>query len=399
MQVIGTVTGNNSVAVIGTASQGQNTLGVRGEGDNGVVGAGNTWNGVTGISNSTTGGAGVHGDHDTGVGVRGTSKAEYNPAIQGIHEGMLGAGVQGESTDYIGVIGVSRNNRAGTGVYGEGGGQSGQYPPTAVGVWGNSGSGIGIFGTSRLFAGWFRGKVLVQNGDVKVENGSLDCGKGGVSEAGMFRGYVTVEDELTVVGRATVYGYLHKAGGGFKIDHPLDPARKYLYHSFVESSEMKNLYDGMAVLNAKGEAVIKLPNWFEALNQDFRYQLTPVGGPAPDLHVAKEVREKQFKIAGGKPGMKVSWQVTGVRRDAFAKKYRMPVEETKPKADQGYYAHPEVHGQPPEKAVFSRRSPAEKKRQKEVKESTQAAKKGLKQLEKITRRTSLSTTKRTKKKG
>jgi hypothetical protein len=357
------VTGNNSVAVIGTASQGQNTLGGRLQGDNGVEGIGNTWNGVTGISHSTTGGAGVHGDHDTGVGVRGTSKATYNPAIQGIHGGEGGAGVQGESENFIGVAGVSQK----IGAYGEGSGQSGVYPADSVGVWGNSKYGIGVFGSTgnpQNYAGVFSGQV-------RVENGNLYCHAG-----------------LVVYKNLNVIGYITKGGGGFKIDHPLDPARKYLSHSFVESSEMKNLYDGVAVLNAKGEAAVKLPNWFEALNQDFRYQLTPLGGPAPDLHVAKEVRDKQFKIAGGKPGMKVSWQVTGVRRDAFAKKYRMPVEETKAKAEQGLYAHPEAHGKPPEKGIFAAPSAAEKKRLKEPKETTQAAKKGLKALQEMTRRLS-----------
>ena len=89
----------------------------------------------------------------------------------------------------------------------------------------------------------------------------------------------------------------------FKIDDPLDPTNKYLYHSFVESPDMMNIYNGNAVLNKKGEAVIELPKWFQALNKDFRYQLTCIGGSAP-VYIAEEIKDNHFKIAGGKPGVK-----------------------------------------------------------------------------------------------
>ncbi len=74
-----------------------------------------------------------------------------------------------------------------------------------------------------------------------------------------------------------------------------------------------NIYTGNAILDNSGEAVVSLPKWFEALNADFRYQLTAIGAAAPNLHVAQEIANHQFSIGGGAPGMKVSWQVTGVR--------------------------------------------------------------------------------------
>jgi hypothetical protein len=80
-------------------------------------------------------------------------------------------------------------------------------------------------------------------------------------------------------------------GGSFKIDHPLDPANKYLCHSFVESPDMKNLYDGVVVLDNKGKAVIELPDWFGILNKDFRYQLTDIGSPGPNLYIAEEISD------------------------------------------------------------------------------------------------------------
>ncbi|HMB91945.1 MAG TPA: hypothetical protein VKP65_13915, partial [Rhodothermales bacterium] len=58
------------------------------------------------------------------------------------------------------------------------------------------------------------------------------------------------------VGDVNVSGTLSKGGGSFKIDHPLDPANKYLAHSFVESPDMMNVYNGNAVLDAAGEAVV-----------------------------------------------------------------------------------------------------------------------------------------------
>lgn len=146
-------------------------------------------------------------------------------------------------------------------------------------------------------------------------------------------------------------GYVYKAGGSFKIDHPLDPANKFLYHSFVESPDMKNIYDGVVTADGDGTAWIDLPNWFGALNRDFRYQLTAIGAPAPGLYIASEIVGNRFEIAGGKPGMKVSWQVTGIRQDAYAKAYPLPVEEEKPKEFQGYYLHPEVFNQPASLAI------------------------------------------------
>jgi hypothetical protein len=146
-------------------------------------------------------------------------------------------------------------------------------------------------------------------------------------------------------GDVSVNGTLSKSAGGFKVDHPLDPANQYLYHSFVESPDMKNLYDGVVTLDAEGEAVVDLPDWFGALNRDFRYQLTCIGGYAP-VYIAEEISENQFKIAGGTPGLKVSWQVTGIRQDPYAEQHRIPVEEDKSPQERGTYLYPEGYGKP-----------------------------------------------------
>ncbi len=74
---------------------------------------------------------------------------------------------------------------------------------------------------------------------------------------------------------------------------------------------MMNVYNGNAVLDERGEAWVELPEWFEALNRDFRYQLTAIGAPGPSLHVGAKIEGNRFQIGGGGPGLEVSWQVTG----------------------------------------------------------------------------------------
>jgi len=151
-------------------------------------------------------------------------------------------------------------------------------------------------------------------------------------------------------GDVHVNGTLTKSAGAFRIDHPLDPANSYLNHSFVESPDMKDLYDGVVTLDDSGQAWVQLPDWFEALNQDFRYQLTPIGQFAP-VFVSQEIQDNRFQIAGGSAGMRVSWLVTGIRHDAYAEAHRIPVEEDKPAGERGTYLYPELYGQPAELAA------------------------------------------------
>ena len=151
-------------------------------------------------------------------------------------------------------------------------------------------------------------------------------------------------------GDVNIKGNLSKGGGSFKIDDPLDPANKYLYHSFVESPDMMNVYNGNITTNKAGLATVVLPHYFEALNRDFRYQLTVIGQFAQAI-VAKEVSQGRFTIKTNRPGVKVSWQVTGIRQDAYANAHRIPTEVEKPPQEQGHYLHPELFGAGPELAV------------------------------------------------
>jgi hypothetical protein len=287
--------------------------------------------GVAGINNS--GGIGIYGAGGTGVygtgpisGVEGQGNAPYSnagyflgwsaPAGSGFY-GSLGIETFGGNGD------PNSASAGGTGIYGQGGG-------------GTSGDGYG---------GYFIGGSQSLYGHGIVANA-------GSGYAGYFNGDVNVT------------GNLSKGGGSFKIDHPLDPANKYLYHSFVESPDMMNVYNGTVALDANGEAVISMPQWFDVLNRDFRYQLTCVGGFAP-IYIAEELANNQFKIGGGRAGLKVSWQVTGIRQDAWANAHRIPVEEQKDARERGFYIHPELYGAPPEKQIEWAHNPQMMKRMKE----------------------------------
>ncbi|MCX7737082.1 MAG: hypothetical protein N2319_10245 [Candidatus Kapabacteria bacterium] len=172
-----------------------------------------------------------------------------------------------------------------------------------------------------------KGAVIQSNAD--TDEPALEVVKGGTNnQAAYFSGNVRIN------------GTLSKQAGAFIIDHPLDPENKYLSHSFVESPDMKNIYDGVVVLDENGEATVELPAWFQALNKDFRYQLTCIGGYA-QVYISQEIENNKFKIAGGRKNLKVSWQVTGIRHDKYAEKYPIIVEKEKPENEKGTLLCPE----------------------------------------------------------
>lgn len=302
----------------------------------GVFGESSAWYGVYGKSSSQTG---VVGESSSQDGVRGSTTAANQVGVRGIANAVGSVGVWGESAANTGVYGLSNSGRgvwgastASTGVYGFSNANHGVRGESATlaGVFGTSTAidGIGVLGTGYVgVQGQANGGEFSQG--VRGDNG----GSNTVGHAGVFNG------------RVRVVGNLVKGGGSFQIDHPLDPENKYLSHSFVESPDMKNIYDGVVVLDANGEATVQLPDWFEALNRDFRYQLTGIGGYAA-LYISQEVANNQFMIAGGAPGLKVSWQVTGIRHDPYAEQNRIKVEEQKPATERGKYLYPAAYGLP-----------------------------------------------------
>ena len=260
----------------------------------------------------------------------------------------------------------------------------GNADPTSDDAFGGSGvlaqGGMGL-GASGGVEAWADGGYGINGGTGAVGSGGdgIDTQVGSDGPGGYFIGgnATLYGDGVDVVpgsgyaasfdGDVNINGALSKGGGSFKIGDPLDPANKYLYHSFVESPDMMNVYNGNVVLDASGEAVVDFPEWFGVLNRDFRYQLTCIGGFAP-VYVAEEISSNRFKIAGGRPGLKVSWQVTGIRQDAWANAHRIPVEEEKEPRLRGYYIHPELYGAPPEKQIEWARHPEMMKRLKRHRE-------------------------------
>lgn len=180
---------------------------------------------------------------------------------------------------------------------------------------------------------------LQVDGSVGPINGNLVNGTQGSFSVSLTTGHLAVNGSGTISGDLNVGGVLSKGGGSFKIDHPLDPANKFLYHSFVESPDMKNMYDGTVITDADGKAIVELPAYFEALNKDFRYQLTAIGQFAQAI-VLEEISNNKFIIKTDRPDVKISWQVTGIRKDAFAEKHRIVPEVEKDKNEKEKYLYP-----------------------------------------------------------
>jgi len=367
----------NGVAGNAQATTGQ-VFGVAGN----TASTGNGSAGVSGFESATSGNVfGVNGGSQSpnGIGVNGNNSAASGPTIgvQGSSVSPQGYGVSGTSPN-VAVAGFNQNcNSNGctlaTGIGGQfftgvGGtllqGLSGPSFSSLTSVFTVDGTGKGTFnggvsstinnpssnvivGTNNATSGsaasivgttYSTGQAAAiagfsysssstggaVYGESHSASGSAISGSNmGGGLAGSFSGGVQVTGNLNVTGTITA------GTKDFKIDDPIDPERKFLYHASIESWEMANLYSGNVVLDRRGEAVVDLPEWFEALNGDFRYQLTTIGRAAA-VYIAKEIENHQFKIAGGRAGMKVSWQVTGVRHDAWAQQHPLQVEEEKP---------------------------------------------------------------------
>jgi hypothetical protein len=267
--------------------------------------------GVFGNNLRLNGGSGVDG-----IGFQGTSGQtlrsggtgvfglHLNPAL-GVNPGgnppVVNAGVTG--LGYYGSLGQSEY-RAGVGAFGLNTDAIGPITEDATGVFGNGG-----------FAG--------------VSGNSQDPTGFGVAS---FTNILAIGDLLALGVK------------NFAIDHPADPANKFLKHASIESNEVLNVYRGNVICDANGTAMITLPDYFASINKDFSYILTPVGGSAPDLHVSAEVNGNSFAIAGAKPGMKVSWQLTAQRNDAYMQDHPFEAVQDKPERKKGLYLYPNAVG-------------------------------------------------------
>ena len=344
------VTNTGSVG-IGTTAPGY-TLDVRGTGSfsAGVVGLSNTaTNAVFGNNSATSGtsnGAAFYSNSPQGTGVVGVNTAG---GYAGYFQGPVSA--SSTTSNFPGLVTVGFSAGIGTDglqTTGGGGGIGGR------GILGTGGSAQAV---ELAFGGdggdFFGGNANSGSGGygIYAKGGTT---QGVEADAGYFDGNLNVTGAITAGTK------------DFKIDHPLDPANKYLFHASVESSEMKNIYDGRATTDDQGNATVQLPEWFEALNTDFRYQLTVIGQFAQAI-VSSEVTNHQFSIKTDKPNVKVSWQITGVRQDAYATAHPLVVEQEKDTRERGHYIHPELYGASGQQSMEWARDPQLMKRVQETK--------------------------------
>ena len=243
--------------------------------------------------------------------------------------GVEGVCSAGGPQDQTGVYGwAAFTDDYGKGIEGYGGycGVWGQVDPTGassyIGVHGTVSGGMGTNTGVNGYGQWGETAIGIYG---SATNGATNW-------AGYFQGDVNVT------------GSVYESASSSRIDHPLDPENTYLCQAHVESPDMMSVHNGNVVLDGRGEAAVEMPDWFEAANRDFRYQLTAIGAPGPNLHVAEKLSGTTFKIAGGEPGMEVSWMVTGIRSDRFAEANRVVVEAPKSPKDVGRLLHPGLYG-------------------------------------------------------
>jgi len=287
-------------------------------------------------------------------------------AEAGVGDGIDSFGANGNASNGpgAGVNGIG-GAAGGPGVNGIGGPGPGLVTnQTAPGVYGIGGSGFGgplncsgacPSGSGGVFQGGGTPNDNQYGGD------GVDAYAGSTHSVGLYVASNGAQggtnwQAADLNGDVHVAGNLSKLGGSFQIDHPVDPANKYLYHSFVESPDMMNIYNGNVTTDGGGNASVTLPSWFEALNRDYRYQLTAIGQPS-QAWVASEISQGAFAIRTDKPHVKVSWQVTGIRQDVWANAHRIPQEVDKTGEEQGKYLNPELFGHAGEPSIVELHHP------------------------------------------
>ncbi len=328
--------------------------------------------GVYGLATATSGNCvGVSGASASpnGIGVRGRGTAASGPA--------WGVWAESTSPDGTGVSGWASATSGFTyGVWGESASTSGRgvfgfataATGTTYGVWGQSASpsGRGVFGWASATSGNSYG-VFGQSESVDGWGvfGRANAPIGGAD--GVWGDTLSINSSsFGVVGSEpngsaghAVYAVGSFAATGtksFQMDHPLDPANYYLNHFCTEGPEPMNAYSGNVVTDANGYATIALPDYFESINRDFRYQLTVVDdGEREDfvlVKVVRKIRNNEFTIRTSAPHVEVSWEVKAIRNDRWVQKYGYQTVQEKEDEIKGKYLSPELYGLPKERGIF-----------------------------------------------
>ena len=317
--------------------------GIYGKNESSKVGS----QGIIGINARTSGGWGVEGFGINGVYGRTNDAGGY---------GTVGYNLSGYTADENG--GISVFGYSNVGVFGQstsenGAGVLGQMSASyAPGVWGKNdkadGFGVagianyGVFGQGASLNGtaWSAGAGVV--GQLDPNMGATQVGYlGAYYNAGSAEYAVLANGDMGATGTKS-----------FTIDHPTDPENKILKHYCTESPEVLNIYRGNVTLDANGEAMVELPDYFEALNINYSYQLTAIGAPATGIYIEKEISNNVFKIAGGNANQKISWSVYAERNDLYVQKYPKSKQVEIEKTEKGKYLRPELYNQPKEKGIL-----------------------------------------------
>lgn len=350
---------------------------------------GNPYNTIEGSSNSTN---------------------AYTSAVAGYYDGTgQGVGVYGSvydasSTGVAGVMGVNSRTNGGYGIYGQGfnGGVGETNDAGGAGLWGqnNNGTGsgnacgvigdgnygvwgqtsygqAGVFGLNTRTTGghgvWGQGVNGVVGESVQINGygvwgsntATTDPGTGvaGVGVTGVAGQSTNTSlsygvysyDDGGIYNQLDVGGNFYAGGTkSFRIDNPLDPKNKFLIHYSIESNEVMNVYRGSVQLDANGQAIVKLPDYFSAINKNFSYNLTPVGAPAPNLYIKQKIQNGEFVIAGGTANQEIDWVVYAERNDKYMQQHP-EYRETQPEKTgryKGKFVHPQVWGQPASKGIL-----------------------------------------------
>jgi len=324
-------------------------------------------------------------------GIKGTAEGSGSTGT-GVHYGVYGT-ANGSGLNNIGTYGLAQStssaaNSANRGVFGNGNSTSSVFNQGVLGIAiptrnSTTGYNAGVLGEAAGHSNINYGFISLNYGTGNTNYGSADFAYGSVtgskknigsyayafgadtniavrayakddagsvnygvysevagiagSMAGRFIGNTRVEGNLVVTGS------ISKGSGTFKIDHPDDPENKFLVHSFVESPDMMNVYNGNAITDANGFVTVELPDYVENANKDYRYQLTPIGQFAQCI-IKEKVKGNKFVIQTDKPNVEVSWMITGIRSDPYANQNRIVPVVDKDQNEKGKYLHPEAYG-------------------------------------------------------
>lgn len=263
-----------------------------------------------------------------------------------------------DSASGFGVLGLNDNSTSGIGVKGLASGSSG------IGINGvassPSGSTYGVYGqvesdTGRALFGLANSSSGVSYGLRAESNSTIGRGVYGQanSASGVNYGVRGSTSSTSGFGVYSVGDFGASGNKAFRIDHPLDPANKYLMHYSAEGPLPQNIYNGIVTTDGAGYAWVDLPDYYQSINKDPRYTLTVIdsGDDFVMSKVTKPITGNRFQIRTSKPGVQVSWEVKATRWDAYNQARQPQTEVMKGEGERGKYQHPELYGFGPEKGM------------------------------------------------